>query len=336
MKRIAGCLVAGLLAGQALAFGQTGDVNKILADTRAALGGDRKLAAVKTLSATGRQTRVSNNASQAPGDCEIAFELPDKYMKKEVAVVTPMGNITRTSGFNGEASISVIDQPPSTGNMVVRFGAGPGAPGGPGGTLTPEQEQEAAKRALLSSRQDLTRFALGVLAAPVPNYPLEFTYGGQAESPDGKADIVDVKGEGGFAVKLFIDAKTHLPLMLTWMAKEPLTITQNVGGPGAGAAAPPGAHVMTFQSSGGGGQGAQMTPEEREKAAKDMEARMKEAQANARTVEYRLYYGDYQDVDGVKVPFRLQRAMDGKPVDETVFEKVKINGKIDPKKFQSK
>ena len=34
---------------------------------------------------------------------------------------------------------------------------------------------------------------------------------------EGKADVLDVTGEGGFAARLFIDQKSHLPLMLTWM-----------------------------------------------------------------------------------------------------------------------
>jgi hypothetical protein len=334
MKWIAGCLVVGLLAGQSLAFGQTGDVNKVLADARAALGGDKKLAAMKTFSATGRQTKVANNASQAPTDCEIAFELPDKYMKKEVLTMMSIGGITRTSGFNGDTPINVVDQPPAMGNMVIRMGP---SSGGPGGTQTPEQEQEAQKRMLLSSRQDLAHLALGILAGSLPSYPLQFSYGGQAESPDGKADIVDVKGEGDFAMRLFIDAKTHLPLMLSWMAKEPLVMTQTVGGgpggPGAAAGPPPaGGHAMVYSSGGA----LPTTPEEREKAAKEMEAQVKEAEARLRVVEYRLYYGDYQEVDGIMVPFKLQRSMNGKATDETVFEKIKINGKIDAKKFQAR
>ncbi len=63
---------------------------------------------------------------------------------------------------------------------------------------------------------------------------------------------------------------------------------------------------------------------------------LKEAQAKLRTVEYRLYYGDYRDVDGVKLPFHLQWSIDGKPSEEVTLEKVKVNGKIDPKKFSER
>ena len=68
---------------------------------------------------------------------------------------------------------------------------------------------------------------------------------------------------------------------------------------------------------------------------KDMEARRKEAEANARVVEYRLYYGDYKKVDGVNLPMKMQRSIDGKPSDELAFDKIKLNPKIDPAKFET-
>jgi hypothetical protein len=80
--------------------------------------------------------------------------------------------------------------------------------------------------------------------------------------------------------------------------------------------------------------GAPMTPEEREKMMKDLEARRKEAEAKARTVEYRVYYGDYKAVGGVQLPHRIQRSIDGKPTEEMIFDTFKVNPKIDAKKFQ--
>jgi hypothetical protein len=34
------------------------------------------------------------------------------------------------------------------------------------------------------------------------------------------------------------------------------------------------------------------------------------------------------------IPFRLQRSIDGRPTEETSIDKVKVNGKVDEKKFQ--
>jgi len=150
---------------------------------------------------------------------------------------------------------------------------------------------------------------------------------------------VDVTGDGGFAARLFIDTTTHLPLMLSWMAKEPLVISQTVGGGGAGRAT-----AGTHASAGGGVAvgsvqvegGKPLTPEDRDKLMKQLDEQRKELEAKRRTVEYRLYYGDYRDVDGIKVPFKLQRSIDGKPTEELTFEKVRINGKIDAQTFNVK
>ncbi len=56
-------------------------------------------------------------------------------------------------------------------------------------------------------------------------------------------------------------------------------------------------------------------------------------EAKRRTVEFRMYYADYQAVDGVMLPHRFQKSVDGKPAEEVVFESVKVNPKIDAKKF---
>jgi len=65
-----------------------------------------------------------------------------------------------------------------------------------------------------------------------------------------------------------------------------------------------------------------------------LEVRRKEAEAKLRTVEYRVYYLDFKNVGGVQLPHRIQRAIDGRPTEEMVFDTIKVNPKIDAKKFQ--
>jgi hypothetical protein len=329
MKRVLQFVIVAALAAESLVLGQGADAAKVLAEVRQALGGDAKLAAVKTLAANGRSTRVNGDQSAPPTDFEVAIELPDKYVRKDVIAVLGSSTISRTSGFNGDGLIDVTDTPPNLGGggtMVFRMG-----PGGamPGQTPTPEQQAEMRKNTLLSNRQDFARLTLGMFAASFSGYPLTFTAAGQAESPDGKADLVDVKGDGGFTARLFIDGKTRLPLLLSWMAKEPMVMNVGPGGVTSGS----GSRVVTGGGSAQSFSGQPMTPEQRDQLMKDLDARMKEADARRRVVEYRVYYSDYQDVGGVKLPFRLQRAIEGKPVEEVAFDKIKVNQKIDPKKF---
>ena len=338
------------VAAQAILAAQSGDADKILAAARQTLGGDKKLEAVKSLAIEGRAMRIRPDGTSTESDFEVAIELPDKFMRREVVVNMGNMSIYRNSGFNGDGVINEIDAPPQLagggGNVVMFRSAGPGGSTmtfGSGGTTmsgaaqqTPEQQEAARKAALESAKQDFARMALGMFAKAPAAYPLTMTFTGQAEAPEGKADVIEVKGEGDFTARLFVDANSHLPLMLSWMAKEPLTMSRSVSsGPGGATAVTVGGGASSSVVAAPAGQTprANMTPEERDALMKQLEEQRKEAEAKRRVVEYRLFYGDYRAVDGVQVPHRIQRSVDGKPVEEVTFEKVKVNSKIDAKKF---
>jgi hypothetical protein len=51
--------------------------------------------------------------------------------------------------------------------------------------------------------------------------------------------------------------------------------------------------------------------------------------------ESRLYYADYRTLSGIKWPFRIRRAVGGTTIEETTFDRVSINAKIDPRKFEA-
>jgi hypothetical protein len=50
--------------------------------------------------------------------------------------------------------------------------------------------------------------------------------------------------------------------------------------------------------------------------------------------ENRLYFADYRDVDGLKWPFRLRRAIGPDTIEETTFDRFRTNTKIDTKRFE--
>jgi hypothetical protein len=329
---------AVVMSAGAVLFAQGGDAAKVLADMRQALGGDQKLAAMKSLSAVGRNDRAVGERT-ITGEYEMAFETPDRYFTKQVITSTPMGNVSLTSGFNGNGLIQDTEMPQAPGGGGMRMivnGAPPNA--------SPEERLASDTRALAQQKQEFARMALGILGNSTPAFPLQFTHGGVAESPDGKADIINVIGEGDFAGKLFVDQKTHLPLMFSWMAKEPVSMVQS-SGPGRAGGGPGGANVMTFGGPGGASRqgGTPMTAgsagisqEDRDKMMADMQERMKEAEAKRKTVEFRVFYGNYQDVDGIKLPHSFQQSIAGNAASEITIEKYKINPKIDPKRFEPK
>ena len=51
--------------------------------------------------------------------------------------------------------------------------------------------------------------------------------------------------------------------------------------------------------------------------------------------ENRLYFADYREVKGAKWPFRIRRAVGGNTIEETTFDRINVNVKIDPKKFEA-
>jgi len=51
--------------------------------------------------------------------------------------------------------------------------------------------------------------------------------------------------------------------------------------------------------------------------------------------EQRMYFADYREVDGLKLPFRIRRAAGADTVEETTFDRIRINAKIDPRKFET-
>lgn len=339
MRKVMNGLVVAMLAVPALVIGQAGDVNKVLTDMKAALGGADKVAAVKTLTGVGRTLRTNQAGTTSENEFELAMELPDKYMMR--SVLANMGNMSvyRNAGFNGDGLINLIDQPPSLGggggNIQVRA-VGPGGSGGPGGQMTPEQKAQADRTMVLNNKRDFARLTLGMFGTSYAAFPVEFSYAGEAEAADGKAHVIDVKGPEDFAARLFIDTKSNLPLMLSWMALEPLapqTITRGPGGATGTQQIMTGGGT-TFTSGGGAQGGRQLTEEEMKKMMDDAAARRKEAEATRKMVEYRVYYSNFRSVGGLKLPHTMQRSIDGKPTEEMTFDSIKVNPKIDSKKFE--
>src|SRR5258708_25165586 len=86
---------------------QTIDASMILAAAREALGGEKRLSAVKTFVATGR-TRQIQGDNLVPIEFEISCELPDKFVRKD-EIPAQDTNLTAT-GFRGD---DLIQFPPS-------------------------------------------------------------------------------------------------------------------------------------------------------------------------------------------------------------------------------
>src|SRR4051794_36323810 len=78
------------------------DPQAILSASRTALGGDARLSAIKTLTATGR-TRQIRGDNLVPIEFEIGMELPAKYSRKDEVPAQESG--PTAVGFKGDGLI---------------------------------------------------------------------------------------------------------------------------------------------------------------------------------------------------------------------------------------
>lgn len=294
----------------------------VLASTRQALGAEQRLSSIKTLVANG-QTRQVQGDNLVPIEFEIAIEFPDKYVRTDEIPARESGPTSR--GFNGDALIQVGDAAEGGGRR-----GGPPPPGGqPGGASPPPGGAPAPRpNPTLLVKQDFAKLTLGTFAASFTAYPLTFGYVGQAEAPEGKAHVLEVKGAGDFSARLFVDAATHLPLMLSWTT--PPELVAVIAGQKSPQNLPPGS--VTFETP--PPPPATATAEEKKRFEEEALAARKKAMASARPAENRIYYGDYRTVDGLKFPFRMRRAVGATTIEETTFDRYRINVKIDPRKFE--
>ena len=271
----------------------TAKAQQLIAQSRAALGGDK----LKSLSVTGNYRRTFGQMEMA-GELSYDLLLPDRMMKTETMNPAPSLEITRVETINGDDVWEDQQQRGGGGMMIFRRG-----PGGPG--ADPQKAQTMMRQIV---RSDFALLAIGWLLTTPSSFPVEYSFAGEAESPDGKADVLEVKGPGGFAARLFLDQKTHYPLMVTYNGKKPRIITQT---------APLGAH---------------RNPEEMEKRMKEGEAE----DAKQPDVEFRIYLSDYREVNGVSFPHKLTRSIENEVNEEMEIKTVKINPQLKPEKFVKK
>jgi hypothetical protein len=188
--------------------------------------------------------------------------------------------------------------------IVMQQGPGPG-----GGQMTEAQINEARTRRMRVQMYRLTAALLADAGTP-------WVEAGVAESPEGKADILETKEETGRTLRLFIDQSTKLPLMVQYQDPKPMVMVNGGRGPGGpgGPPPPPGA--------GGGAPRPQMTPEE-------MEKRVEEMRRNPPPLgTFAMHLSDFRKVDGIMLPHKIETSLDGQPNEEWTIEKFKVNPSI--------
>ena len=270
---------------------------QLLAQARAALGGERNLAQVQGLTLSGSYERTLGDR-QLSGEVTIDLQLPDRMLRTET--MNPVGDMTVVveQGISGDRLLRnqrTLNGPPGA---IVRMAPPPANP-------------DAEAQAVRNARAEMARAVLVMLLTSPSSLPVEFAYGGEAEADEGKADVIAATGAGGFAAKLFLDQKTHRPLMLQYRGVAPQVRIQTQPIQGA----PDPERLRRAEQAARDAAGTPPTPQ---------------------IVDIALYVDDYKGVDGVMLPHRVSRSVDGKPVEEMTFNTIKVNPAFKPGTFDAK
>ena len=318
----------------------------ILADARKALGGEDKLAAVKSLQARGTVRRAAGEVN-LEGDLDLSIELPNKYLRKESIILGGNGQgLDRTEGLNGTEAWEEIKFGGGVnfgdggggdfgggggdfrggGNRGGRAGGQPGQPQADGRGAQPAVDPEAAKQQQLIARQtEVTRVLLAMLLTS--EVPVRWI--GTAVTPQATAEVLEIRTADGTPTRIMIDSKTSMPLMLQWtgVAQDPLAAL--AGRAGFGRRGGRGGRGG-FQGGGfpggrqGGGQG---------QAAPPAGAQPTRADALSQPTALQMFLSDYKTVNGIKLPHLMVRGAGDQVTEEWIVKSYRINPNLKPETF---
>lgn len=273
---------------------------EILKQARQAVGGDEQIQKIQSLQINGKYSRVFGER-QMGGDREISISLPNKYLVEDAmntgGLSTAMINFR---GLNGDKAWS--GNSGGGGGMVFRI-AGPG-----GQQASPEQMEEMLRRIYTA---EFSRYLLAIILTPPPSLAVEYKYAGESDVEDAQADVIDVSGPNNFAVRVFFDKKSHMPLLLSYRGPKP--------------------RIMTMQRQAGSAPKAEDVAKAREEAEKKMHA---ETPAVPEEVDFYIRMTEYKKIGGVMLPHKLTFLTENEVSEEFEISKYQLNPQFKADRFE--
>lgn len=293
-------ILIALLFAAAPVFADEARAHEILKQARTAVGGEEQLQKIQSLNINGQYRRMLGER-QMEGDREISILLPNRYLVEDSfnpgGLSTAMIN-TRT--LNGDHAWNASSG--GGGGMIFRMGT-------PGGQqATPEQIEAALRRIY---QIEMARYLFAITLAPPADFAVEYTYAGESEVDDVKADVIDVTGPDKFAIRLFFDKQSHLPLLLSYRGPKPRIMT------------------MTRQA----GSGA-MKPEDLKKHREEAEKKLAaEAPEKPEEVDFYIRLSDHKKVGGLLLPHKFTFLTESEVSEEFEISKYQMNAQFKSDKF---
>jgi hypothetical protein len=297
-------LTVGLMLCSQPVFATDQRAEEILKEARAAVGGDEALQQIQSLAMKGQYRRVLGER-ELSGEREVSIMLPDKYLVEDSMSMGGMSTaVTNTKGLNGERAWMGTSGGMGGGGIFFKM-AGPGGP-----QASPEQLE-----AMLRQQHGLefARYLLATVLRAPTSLAVQYTYAGESEVEDTQADAIDVSGPNNFAVRLFFDKKTHLPLLLSYRGRKPRIMTSFVR------SADP--HVK---------------PEDAvKKAQAETEKKIAAEQpAKPEEVDFFIRLTEYRKVNGVMLPHKLTFLTESEVSEQFDVTKYQLNPAFKADKFQ--
>jgi len=267
---------------------------EVLAQARAAMGNKGLPTPVTSLAVAATVRRVVPGLGmEMNSDVQLEFLFPDKYRRTENISIGP---VTRTVslGLNGDDLLY------DDGGAAAMTGLDPKAPG-------PMRDQT-----IKGLKEDVFRMVTILLLAPPANLNCTLTSAGVAEAPDGKADVVDVKGPDTLNLRLFFDTASHRLLLATFQT-ESLDADQ--------------VKALTEKAM----ERAKADPANAAKVAHEM--REETEKMPKKTITVQMHFSDPKTFSGVTLPSKM--SVEGGPqgVEEWTFSSLKLNPALKPERF---
>jgi hypothetical protein len=290
MRRLLPILIFVLLSAPA-ALADDARAQQILKQARQAIGGEEQLQKVQGLQIKGQYRRAFGDR-QMGGDREINILLPNKYLIEDAmnsgGLSTAMIN---TRGLNGDKAWS--GNSGGGGGMVFRIM-------GPGGAQASPEQMEEMQRRIYSA--EFSRYLLAMILTPPPALAVEYKYAGESEVEDAQADVIDVSGPDNFAVRVFFDKQSHIPLLLSYRGPKP--------------------RIMTMTRQAGSSSRAEDIKKAREEAEKKMTS---ETPSAPEEVDFFIRLTDHKKVGGLLLPYKLTFLTESEVSEEFEISKYQVN-----------
>lgn len=288
------------------------DAAAILSEMRQALGGDAALARVTAFQIEGSSTR-SLGARRIESSLELLCELPDHCLRSTTQSNGPFF-LTMTDGFTGDEPIRSIASSGRTPPVDVYMGPN-----------TPEAIAASRRRTAIRNKQEFARILLALFGNSPGSYPVTFSLSGPDSFGGREMESLEAKGDDGFSMRLLVDRQTHLPAAVVWKAPvvAVMTTSQSVAvGRRTGEVrdvTPPAVTPPPALPPGAISVNGAPTPD---------------PAAGQPLVDHAVAFTDFKTEDGLTWPRRITETADGHPLEDMRFRSVRINPKIDPRRFK--